>query len=105
MDDSRLQQLQAMLAQEPDDSFLVYALALEYAKSNNVNKAIEVLENLIGKDAVYLGSYYQLGKYYEQTEQLPKAADIYTQGIAIAQQQNNKKILGELNTALLLLDE
>lgn len=105
MDDSRLQQLQAMLAQEPDDSFLIYALALEYAKSNNVNKAIEVLENLIGKDAAYLGSYYQLGKYYEQTEQLQKAADIYTQGIAIAQQQNNKKILGELNTALLLLDE
>lgn len=102
---SRLQHIQEMLAKEPDDSFLIYALALEYAKMSDINKAIEVLENLILKNAAYLGSYYQLGKYYEQTEQLQKAADIYTRGIVVAQQQNNKKILGELSTALFSLDD
>jgi len=94
-----------MLKSEPDDSFLNYALALEYANNNDVKKAIEQIEKLLLKDKTYLGAYYQLGKYYEQLEQGQKAIDTYKKGLLIAQQQNNKKVLGELNEALLGLDD
>lgn len=102
---SRLEQIQEMLKSEPADSFLNYALALEYAKINDVRKAIELLEALLARDENYLGAYYQLGKYYEQLEQKNKAVETYQNGASIAQKQKNKKALGELNEALWMLED
>ncbi|MES2592302.1 MAG: hypothetical protein V4608_10485 [Bacteroidota bacterium] len=94
-----------MLKNEPNDSFLSYALALEYAKLNDTTKAIELIEELLGRDENYLGAYYQLGKYYEQTQELEKASAIYTKGLTIAKLQKNNKALGELNEALMMLED
>ncbi len=101
----RIQQIQEMLKNEPNDSFLNYALAIEYAKLNDIKKAIEIIEVLLQRDENYLGAYYQLGHYYEQTEQPEAAISTYNKGIAIAKQQNNKKTLGELNEALWMLED
>ena len=105
MSDPRLTQILEMLKDEPNDSFLNYALALEYEKVNDIQKAIEIMEALLTKDENYLGAYYQLGKYYEETEQRQRAINTYKKGIAISQKQNNKKALGELNEALWMLEE
>lgn len=105
MANSRLHQIEKMLEKEPNDSFLHYALALEYARNGNTEKSIGLLENLLLKDVNYLGAYYQLGKYYEQTGQMKKAADTYSNGIIIAKTRNDRKTLGELNEALMLLED
>lgn len=102
---SRLEQLQEMLKSEPNDSFLNYALALEYAKANDVSKAIQLIENVLSKDENYLGAYYQLGKYYEQIQDLPKAISTYTKGVEVAKKIKNNKALGELNEALWMLED
>ena len=102
---TRLQQLLELLKDEPNDSFLNYALALEYAKSNDVLKAIELIEAVLVRDENYLGAYYQLGKYFEQTGNKEKAVATYNKGIAIAKKQNNRKALGELNEAVMMLEE
>jgi tetratricopeptide (TPR) repeat protein len=101
----RLQDIQEMLKNEPNDSFLNYALALEYAKTNDIKKAIEIIEGLLARDESYLGAYYQLGKYLEQIEQSKKALATYKKGIVIAKKQNNNKTLRELNEALMVLEE
>ena len=105
MTPSRLQYIQEMLEKEPDDSFLHYALSLEYAKLNDMGKAIELLEQLIITDPAYLGAYYQLGKYYEQVGKPQLAEETYQKGVTIAKAQNNRKTLGELNEALMLLED
>lgn len=102
---SRLQQIKEMLEKEPNDSFLNYALALEYAKVNDLKKAIEIIEALLIRDKNYLGAYYQLGHYYEQTEQPQSAIATYKKGIIIAQEQKNRKTLGELSEALMILED
>lgn len=102
---SRLEQLQEMLKAEPNDSFLNYALALEFAKANDVAKAIQLIENLLSKDENYLGAYYQLGKYYEQIQDIPKAIATYTKGVEVAKKIKNNKALGELNEALWMLED
>ena len=102
---SRLIQIQEMLKSEPNDSFLNYALALEYAKADDFKKAIKLIEALLIRDENYLGAYYQLGNYYEQVEEKHNAINTYTKGISIAKQQKNNKTLGELNEALLMLEE
>ena len=105
MTTTRLQQIQEMLKDEPNDSFLNYALAIEYAKTTDIKKAIELIEALLIRDSTYLGAYYQLGKYYEQIEQPQAAIATYNKGIAVAQQKQNRKAEGELNEALWMLED
>ncbi|HET6228244.1 MAG TPA: tetratricopeptide repeat protein [Bacteroidia bacterium] len=102
---TRIEQLQKMLETEPHDSFLNYALALEHAKANDLQKAIQLIEKIIERDKNYLGAYYQLGKYYEQQQQLPDAVQTYKKGIEISILQKNRKAQLELNEALLQLED
>lgn len=105
MNNSRLEYILEMLKSEPNDSFLNYALALEYAKEGTILKAVEIIELLLTKNKNYLGAYYQLGNYYEQLLQTNKALEIYQKGVIIAQKQGNKKTEGELKQAILLLED
>jgi tetratricopeptide (TPR) repeat protein len=102
---TRLEQILEMLKQDPNDPFLNYAMALEHAKLGNIETAINAIENIISRDENYLGGYYQLGKFYEQALQPEKAMEVYKKGIEIAKKQNNRKTLGELNEALMMLED
>ena len=93
-----------MLKQNPEDSFLNYAAALEYKKKGESEKAIELIEALLQNDVNYLGGYYQLGKLYEEKGETEKAIDIYKRGKKIAQKTNDEKTLGELSEALMIID-
>lgn len=103
--DSRLEQLKKMLETEPTDSFLNYALALEYAKINDLGKAILLIEGIISRDENYLGAYYQLGHYYELMMTPEKAISTYKKGIEIASLQKNRKTQMELKEALIQLED
>jgi len=101
----RFTMIQEMLRQNPEDSFLHYAVALEFKKHGDLKKAIEMLEELSEKHPDYLASYYQLGKMQEENAQPKKAINTYKKGIELAKTQNDRKALGELNEALMLLEE
>ena len=102
---TRLEQLQQMLAQEPSDEFLQYAIAIEYFSAGNFEKAINCFEKILDVNADYLAAYYQTGKSYEELKQFDNAKNIYTKGIALAQKQNKTKTLNELREALFLLED
>lgn len=94
-----------MLGSNSKDPFLNYAAALEYNKFGDKDKAIALLEGIVKFDPAYLGTYYLLGKLYEETNKVDKAISIYRKGRKIAHEQNNQKTLGELSEALMLIDE
>ena len=102
---NRLEQLQQMLEQEPDDEFLQYAIAIEYFSTGNFEKALRCLKNILQIKPEYLASYYQTGKCYEELKQFDEAKNIYTKGIELAQKQNKIKTLNELREALFLLED
>lgn len=93
-----------MLEQEPNDSFLNYAMALEVARAGDSQQAIALIEGVITRDPDYLGSYLTIGKMYESTGQPEKAMAAYSNGIEVAKRLMNTKALGELNEALQGLD-
>ena len=43
----RIDQITEMLAKDPSDDFLHYALALEYDKKGEIEKAISIITNLL----------------------------------------------------------
>ena len=96
-----METLQSMLAESPDDSFLIFALAKEYEKTDDQNKALEVYLNLLEKDPQYIGLYYHLGKLYEALSESQKALEIYDMGITLAKKIPDFHALSELNNARL----
>lgn len=102
---SRLEQLLEMLEAEPQDAFLRYAVALEYETAGNISEAISRIESLISDNPDYLGAYYKLGQLLEVSGAKEKALDVYQRGALVAKKQNNTKTLGEINTAILLLED
>jgi len=102
---NRLKMIEDMLSTNPNDSFLKYAAALEHKKLGHLSTAIDLLENLRKEDAQYLGTYYQLGKLYEEDNKSEKAIAVYRSGREIAETKNDVKAIGELSEALMILDD
>jgi len=94
-----------MLKTDPKDSFLTYALALEYEKEGKTKDSIRIIEELMVEDPDYIGAYYKLGQLYEGQDNLDKARSIYHTGIKLADQQKDNKAKGELEEALWLIEE
>jgi tetratricopeptide (TPR) repeat protein len=102
---SRIEQLQEFLNEDSNDSFLRYALALEYVRVEKNDTARDCFLKLIKDDENYIATYYQLGKLYESLNDSEKAREIYKKGIKIAQKSENKKTLLELQEAYNMLIE
>lgn len=60
MSAERLQQLRALLAEEPGDPFLRYAIALELKRNGDILQATSDLEALLLERPDHVPSYYQL---------------------------------------------
>ena len=105
MKQDRLKMIEDMLSKNPTDTFLNYAAALECKKFGKTERALKLLEKVRKLDAKYLAVYFQLGKLYEEKDEIKKAIAIYKEGINIAKEQDDYKTEGELSEALLMLDE
>ena len=95
----RVEQLKRFIAEDPEDPFNYYALALEYTKIDE-GKALGLMSELLQRHKDYVPVYYQLAKLYERFGQKENAIDTFRTGIKVAAQQNDRKTLSELNAAL-----
>lgn len=102
---NRLESLNEMIKQDPTDPFLQYALALEHEKSEDIHKAVGVLELLRQYHPDYLPTYYKLGKLYELLLNNIAAIAVYKMGIELAKKTGEKKTLAELNEAVMNLED
>ena len=101
MTQDRLALLLAFYEQDPDDAFTRFAIAQEYRKRGVPEQALVFYEQLVAEQPDYTGTYYHLGKLYEEVGRKDDAVDAYRKGIEIARQQHNLKDLSELQDALL----
>ncbi len=100
MNQVRISKLQAYLAEHPNDSFSLYALALEEASDGNVPKAVSMLENLIHLDPEYVAAYQQLGDFYQKLNRTEDAVEKLQKGIRTARVQGDLHASGEMQAAL-----
>lgn len=96
----KLQKLQSMLERAPRDTFLLYAIGMEYKKLQTPSKAIEYFDRTIEVDAGYCYAYFQRGQVHEQTGNVPAARDSYRAGIAAAEKAGDAHAKSELEAAL-----
>jgi tetratricopeptide (TPR) repeat protein len=96
MQANRLEKLLEFIKNEPQDPFLKYALATEYLRLNETDKALSYYEDLISHHPDYTGTYYHLGKLYEALGRRDDAIKTYETGMKITREKRDNHAFSEL---------
>lgn len=95
-------QIEAMLAEDPDDAFLRYGLAMEHASAGDDATTVEVLRDLLTRTAAnpYIPAFLMAGQSLIRLDRIPEACDLLRQGIAAAGQSGDTHAQGEMQGLL-----
>ncbi len=78
---NRLEVLRNMVSQNPDDSFSRYGLAMEYARSGDLENAIQEYRALLAVNPNYSAAYYHGGQTLEKAGRREEARQLYREGL------------------------
>lgn len=100
---SRREKLEAMLAQNPGDTFLAYGLAMEILKEGDTPTAIEHLKGVIKTTPDYQAAYFQLAQVLVNEGETDEAKEWLEQGIDAARRIGDAHAAAEMEGFLLTL--
>ena len=95
----RIEKLNEFLKSNPADSFVQHALALEYIKLGDDEKARKLFEVILQREPGYVGSYYHLAKLLERIDDMVEAIRIYEKGMEEAKRAGDNHSYNELKSA------
>jgi Tfp pilus assembly protein PilF len=95
----RVEKLKEFLEQNPADSFVQHALALEYIKAGDDAKAQKLFEDILIREPSYVGSYYHLAKLFERNGNNEAAIQWYEKGMDEAKKAGEDHAYNELRSA------
>jgi tetratricopeptide (TPR) repeat protein len=97
---SRIEQYEAFLAKDPDNSFARYVIAQEYLKAERLDEAVAAFRELLARNPDYVAAYYHGGKALERAGDPEGAGALYRDGIAVAARVGDAHARAELEEAL-----
>jgi hypothetical protein len=82
----RMAQIEAMLAEDPDDAFLRYGLAMEHASAGDDAGCVAALRDLIARTVAspYIPAFLQAGQALVRLDRIAEASDVLRAGIEVA---------------------
>lgn len=106
MGSDRLEQLRELLAEDPADLFVRYAIALELKSAGAMEEAARNLHDLLQDAPDHVPSYYQLALILGDLSRVAEAVSICERGAEQALAINDRKALAEIRELReTLLDE
>jgi Tfp pilus assembly protein PilF len=97
---TRKQQIEEMLAEDPNDPFLRYGLAMEYVSAGDDEAAVRCLRELSAVDPNYVPAYQQAGQALVRLGRPDEAGDALRQGIAVARRKGDAHAADEMQGML-----
>lgn len=97
---TRRQKIEAMLAQEPSDQFLRYALAMELEKEGQHQQSIDVFRGLMQDTVPHVPSFLMAGQQLTRQDRIDEARSVLRVGIEEARRQANAHAAGEMSELL-----
>ncbi len=79
-------ELELLLEADPDDVFLIYAVAMACASEGDPVEAISRLERLTGSHPDYVPAWFQRGQLLAGLGQIDTARHVLTRGTEVASQ-------------------
>jgi len=99
---TRREKIEAMLAAEPRDQFLRYALSQELEKAGEHERSLAMLRELAyDRAAPHVPSYFMAGQQLVRLERIEEARAMLRDGIEEARRQDNGHAASEMSALLM----
>lgn len=102
---SRREQIEAMLKDEPQDTFLRYSLAMELRSEGEHEASIERLVELTGDTPPYVPAYFMAAQQLVDIDRTNDARTMLRDGIEQARAQDDSHAAAEMAEFLAILGE
>jgi hypothetical protein len=97
---SRREKIEAMLADDPGDTFLRYSLAMELDKEGAHDASLAKFAELMHDEPPYVPAFFMAGQQLVRIGRAAEARPILTNGIEAARLQNDMHAVGEMGEFL-----
>jgi thioredoxin-like negative regulator of GroEL len=97
---SRREKIEAMLADDPGDTFLRYSLAMELDKEGDHDASLAKFGELTRDDPPYVPAFFMAGQQLVRIGRVVEAREVLTSGIEAARRQNDAHAAGEMSEFL-----
>ena len=94
------EQVEKLLAADPDDVFLNFALAMELAKHEPIEPALQQFDKVISLDADYLTAYHQKARLLLGQHRTDEARQVLTAGVEAARRVGDAHAESEMGELL-----
>lgn len=101
---SRLEQIQALLQDDPGDEFLRYGLGMEYLSVGEDESAVTAFRELVAASPGYVPTYLMLGQTLQRLGRDTEAVDVLRRGVAEAKKVGNTHAAEEMAALLAIID-
>lgn len=102
---SRIERIEQLLSNEPDDVFLNFSLAMEYVKAERADDALARFARVHKLDPDYVPAYYQRGNLLASLDRIDPACEALREGIAAAKRNGDQHAVDEMQQSLDLLSK
>ncbi len=90
-------QLEKLLTLEPNDAFLLYGLAQEYAKLGEHAKAVEYFDRTLAADPDYVYAYFHKARSLEASDRIDDTRSCLTAGLEVTKRVSDAKGISEIS--------
>ncbi len=97
---TRREKIEAMLADDPTDTFLRYSLAMELDKAGENDASLAKLGELTNDKPPYVPAFFMAGQQLVRLERVNEARTVLRDGIEAARVQGDAHAAGEMSEFL-----
>lgn len=99
----RIERIEQMLKESPEDQFLRYSLAMELRKQGESDRCTELFRGLIADDPPHVPAFLMLAQYLVEHDHSDKAQKVLAEGIQVATRLGDQHAAGEMSELLSVL--
>ncbi len=100
---TRREKIEAMLEDDPQDTFLRYSLAMELDKELDHDRSLTLLAELTKDATPYVPAFFMAGQQLTRLDRINEARSFLRDGIEEARRQGNAHAAGEMGDFLATL--
>lgn len=97
---TRREKIEAMLADDPQDTFLRYSLAMELGNEGQIEACLSQLGELMREDPPYVPAFFMAAQRLAGQNRVEEAREALRDGIEQARQQGDQHAAGEMSDML-----
>ncbi len=102
---TRREKIEAMLVDDPTDTFLRYSLAMELDKEGENDSSLEKLRELTQDETPYIPAFFMGGQQLARLDRVTESRALLRDGIEQARTQGDSHAAGEMSEFLASLGE